>query len=573
VPSRRRRRFDGEARRFLGRQTGEMIPLDPRRHALPLASLAWLALMAAVIAVRPLTPVDETRYLAVAWEMRQSGNWLSLTLNGELYGHKPPLLFWLVNLGWSLFGVSTWWPRLLTGLFGLGALLLLDRLARLLAPERDGIRAMALFVTASSLYWMVFTGAVMFDLMLSFFVVLGALAIARAGLGGGVRAWLLAGVALGLGILAKGPVMLLHLLPLALLGPWWLPVTGTPPRWGPWYRGIGLAVLVGAAIALAWALPAALAGGGAFGREIFWSQSVDRMISTGHHRKAIWYYLATLPLLLLPWLILPTVWRGFAALARGEQTLVLRFSLAWLVPVFIGFSLFKGKQVQYLLPAVPALALLIAAGIDALKTPAKRWEVLVVAAVIAALAATLVVLSGQPRLAHLIDAADRPLVWLTAAALCVAALIAAVAPLRDRVATVATTAAASLTLVIGGYAGAGRAMFDRYEVGPVGRVLSQAQRQGRPTAHFGKYHGQYQFAGRLQKPLEIVPTPTDLLVWAAAHPDGVVVVYAREPLQHRAGAAPELMQKYKGRSVYLWRSADLAGVSGTWQHDGDDGDG
>jgi len=547
-----------------------MKRLHLRRHALPLAGLACLALMVAVIALRPLTPVDETRYLAVAWEMRQSGNWLSLTLNGELYGHKPPLLFWLVNLGWSVFGVNVWWPRLLTGLAGIGALLLLDRLARLLAPQRDDLRAIALFVTAASLYWMVFTGAVMFDLMLAFFVMLGAFAIARAGLGGGVRAWLLVGAAIGFGILTKGPVVLLHLLPLALLGPWWLQAAGAPQRPGSWYRGVGLAVLTGAAIALSWAIPAALAGGGAFGREIFWSQSVDRIVSTEHHRKAIWYYLATAPLLVLPWLFLPTVWRGFAALARGERTLVTRFALAWLVPVLVGFSLFKGKQVQYLLPAVPAFALLAAAGITALQTQAKRWEVLVVAMMFAALAAALIVLSGQARMAHLIQPADRPLVWLTAAAMATAALIAATAPLRDRVTTVAAIAAASVLMVVGGYIGAGRAMFDGYEVTAVGRVLSQAQQQGRPIAHFGKYHGQYQFAGRLLRPLDIVSTPADLLFWAAKRPDGIVIVYAREPLQHRAGAAPAHEQKFKGRTVYLWRGADLAGVSGNWQHDEDD---
>ena len=118
--------------------------VDLRRHALPVAAAFWAALMLAVILMRPLTPVDETRYVTVAWEMRQSGNLLQLRLNGALYGHKPPLLFWLVNAGWSLFGVNEWWPRLLTGLFGLGALALLARLARELAPGRDDVRAMAL---------------------------------------------------------------------------------------------------------------------------------------------------------------------------------------------------------------------------------------------------------------------------------------------------------------------------------------------------------------------------------------------------------------------------------------------
>jgi 4-amino-4-deoxy-L-arabinose transferase-like glycosyltransferase len=552
------------------------MSIDLRRHALPLAALGWLALMIAVIAARPPTPVDETRYLAVAWEMYQSGDWLSLRLNGALYGHKPPLLFWLINLGWGIFGVNVWWPRLLSGLFGLGALWLLDRLARILAPGRDDLRAMALLVTASSLYWMVFTGAVMFDLVLSFFVLLGAFGIARAGSGAGIRAWLLTGAALGLGILTKGPVAALHLLPLALLGPWWLRAAesaASPRRWGPWYAGVGVAVLVGAAIALAWAIPTALAGGGEFGREIFWSQSVDRMVSTDHHLRPFWFYVAMAPVLVLPWLFLPTVWRGFAALAGSGRSLTVRFAAAWLAPVAMGFSLFKGKQIQYLLPEVPAFALLAAAGLSALKTEPKRWEPLAVAMVFAALAVTLVWLSFQPRLAHLVQPADRPWVWLSAAVLAAVAAAVAVAPLRDRVATVTTIAAAGVAVVVGGYAGVGRAVFDGYDIAPVARHLAQAQQQGRPIAHFAKYHGQFHFVGRLTQPIEVIATAPELLAWAQRNPDGVVIVYAREPLTHADGRPPQFRQKFKGRNVYVWRGADLAGVSANWHRVENDGDG
>ena len=77
--------------------------------------------MAAVLAWRPLTAVDETRYATVAWEMWLSGDAISLHLNGALYGDKPPLLFWLINLGWWVAGPSAWWPQLLTSLFALGA--------------------------------------------------------------------------------------------------------------------------------------------------------------------------------------------------------------------------------------------------------------------------------------------------------------------------------------------------------------------------------------------------------------------------------------------------------------------
>ena len=46
---------------------------------------------------RPLMPVDETRYAAVAWEMWTRGDFIVPRLDGLPYDHKPPLLFWLTS--------------------------------------------------------------------------------------------------------------------------------------------------------------------------------------------------------------------------------------------------------------------------------------------------------------------------------------------------------------------------------------------------------------------------------------------------------------------------------------------
>ena len=51
----------------------------------------WCAFMGAALALRPLLPIDETRYLTVAWEMWLDGSYLVPHLNGEIYTHKPPL--------------------------------------------------------------------------------------------------------------------------------------------------------------------------------------------------------------------------------------------------------------------------------------------------------------------------------------------------------------------------------------------------------------------------------------------------------------------------------------------------
>src|SRR5579883_1503643 len=99
---------------------------------LALAVVIWAILVAAGLALRPTLPVDETRYLAVAWEMWTGGNYLVPHLNGIPYHHKPPLLFWLITLGWHVFGVSETWGRLVAPLFALGCLLLSARLAQCL---------------------------------------------------------------------------------------------------------------------------------------------------------------------------------------------------------------------------------------------------------------------------------------------------------------------------------------------------------------------------------------------------------------------------------------------------------
>ena len=65
----------------------------------------WLLLTTTIFFRNPI-PIDETRYLSVAWEMWLRGDFLVPYLNGHTYSHKPPLLFWLFESGWAIFGVN-----------------------------------------------------------------------------------------------------------------------------------------------------------------------------------------------------------------------------------------------------------------------------------------------------------------------------------------------------------------------------------------------------------------------------------------------------------------------------------
>jgi 4-amino-4-deoxy-L-arabinose transferase-like glycosyltransferase len=158
------------------------------------------------------------------------------------------------------------------------------------------------------LLWPGFYTMVQFDLLLAGAVLLALIGLVRAWQGA-ARGWWWMGLGIGLGVLAKGPVVLLHVLPVALLAPWWARER-RPPSWPRWYGGLLLALALGAAIGLAWAWPAALAGGEAYRQAIFFGQHAGRMGAEAPHAEPWWLYLALLPVMLAPWSLWPRVWQG-----------------------------------------------------------------------------------------------------------------------------------------------------------------------------------------------------------------------------------------------------------------------
>jgi hypothetical protein len=124
---------------------------------------------------------------------------------------------------------------------------------------------------------------------------------------------------------------------------------------------------------------------------------------------------------------------------------------------------------------------------------------------------------------------------------------------------VAVVGSASVAMVLSAYAGLGRVALANYDVEPMARRLADLQSAGRPIAHLGKYHGQFQFAGRLRQPLAVFESPDALRRWTADHPDGGVVVYSRVP-PPLPGGEPEFVQRYRGGHLMLWRAEDYARI-------------
>src|SRR5688572_23133268 len=73
---------------------------------------------------------DEGRYAQIPREMLARGDWIVPVLQGEPYLDKPPLIYWLVMLSYSIFGVHDWAARLVPALAVHGTILLTYLLGR-----------------------------------------------------------------------------------------------------------------------------------------------------------------------------------------------------------------------------------------------------------------------------------------------------------------------------------------------------------------------------------------------------------------------------------------------------------
>ena len=525
-------------------------PLAYRLTASAGLMVVWALLVGVSQALRPILPIDETRYTSVAWEMWVRGDFLVPHLNGLPYSEKPPLLFWLMNVGWWAFGVNEWWPRLVPALFGLVNLFLTGELARRLWPDRPALVRLVPAVLLGFVLWSLFMTLIMFDMLVAFCALVALLGLHKARQSvswQGWGAWGIVGVALGLGLLAKGPVALLVPLSVAFLEPWWgrdLPRAGGRLRW---WLGLAGAVVLAAAIGLAWALPAAAAGGEAYGRAILLTQTEERIVRAFTHQHPWWWYLPFLPLLTFPYSLWPPLWKAVARMRSGRLDAGQRFCLAWLVPALVVFSAISSKQPYYLLPLCPAFALFAGRLLE--EEPAvQRWHVLLPLSALALVGVVVLVapaFAGKLRLptwASDVSPGIGVLLLLTAAGFFV--WFGRIFPGRPAAPTLIT-----LAFLLGLHAGFAEVARRAYDMEPISRYLAVLERQGRPIAFVEAYHGQFHFLGRLERPFEVIQGGAEH-AWLLGHPNGRVV-QDLDYMPPGIGRA-EFTQPYREHVLAVW---------------------
>lgn len=483
----------------------------------------WLLLTFSVFFRSP-TPIDETRYLTVAWEMWLRQDFLVPYLNGATYSHKPPLLFWLIQLIWGIFGVSEWAARLVGPLCALLNLYLLRILAKQLWPEEPKVALFAPWVLIATLLWTLFASSTMFDILLGNCVLLGIFGLVKAAEEKHWQGWGCVALAIGLGVLAKGPVILVHLLPIALLMPLWRS-KDIQINYYRWYGLAFLALIGGALVALAWAVPAAIQGGEAYAKAILWSQTADRTITTHLHARPFWWYLPFLPLFIFPWVAWPCVWQSLRPLHWASDQGV-RLCTLWFVSGVLIFSLIQSKQVHYLVPLLPAFSLLITRLLVKSKKPVKLSSELVVPLFFCIVGIFLLLMPAIPFFAKLAWVQGMDFFW-GGSVLAIGLMLLALTFYLRHLSILMVSSSVVIAVFIGficffQYTG------EAYDLKPAAEQVKSLQAEGARIAYVNNYQGQFHFLARLTQPIEVVPY-NQLLSWATEHPKGYLMSVEKQP--------------------------------------------
>ncbi len=328
----------------------------------------WLPVLAAA-AVYGLTPIgraiadaDEGIYVHIPQQMLERGDWITPYVNGVRSFDKPPLLYWLIALSYTLFGQSEFAARIPSIAGVCGTTFLVQRIGKLLAGPQAGMAAGLAF--ALSVGTFLFTLEVMHDILLVFFLTLAmycSVLVDRAErprppavLGLFAAA---AGAFLAKGLL--GPALAAGVIALQAAVQRRLPKL-------PW-RWLLAGALLFAALALPWHIAMEWRNPG-FLRVYFYQEQILRFLGK---REPVDY--ESVPLVLF-WALLPVwafPWSLFLVGARrlGRAAVL---PACWVGLAFVFFSA-SSRLEHYAFPMLPPLAIL--AGMRLAGAPgASVWE-------------------------------------------------------------------------------------------------------------------------------------------------------------------------------------------------------
>jgi len=333
--------------------------------------------------------------------------------------------------------------------------------------------------------------------------------------------------------------------------------------------------------------------------------------------QPMYWYLVLLPIALLPWVVWPLVYSRLLHIKGRPPAIGLIFCLVWVVPALLVLSMLGPRQPQFLLPLLPAFALLVSFllfneelidhgekrfsmsllfptilfGLLLIAiplAPAQPWipqnllaippavgmgllafVLLVIGLPASGLGGRIIIITGGVLLA-LIPALPHleflpAMLWeipvyvgIGVALFGVALTWIPVLTLDQRIVRNAVFSMAIVTALMGWYYAGDN---NRDNIRRSAQFLASMEQRQVPVAHVGEYVGQYHYYGRLTRTITSV-SPEILGAWVAQNPRGVVITYTNgwQPDLRRPGGALLHSAPFADTEIHIWKASSLAGA-------------
>jgi 4-amino-4-deoxy-L-arabinose transferase-like glycosyltransferase len=311
---------------------------------------------------------NEGLYAEIPREMLASHDWRQWViphLNGLPYMEKPPLLYWLTALSFSLFGISEWSARLVPALSALACVALLINFGNAVRKPQVGRLAALMFVSGIGVA--VMSRTLMFDMLLTATLTAALMFAYRYFVEHKLPLlrWMYASLALA--VMAKGAValVLFGAVMLSLLVPQMFR-EGLGATLRCWLRWQGLLIFL--AIAVPWHVAASLVEP-IFPWFYFINEHILRFLGKrephDYYSGPWWYYLPRMLIYLFPWsfLILGLLQRSTQSAGVEHRDLSRFLLFAWVMPLLF-FSVSSAKANYYLIVVMPFAACQLALALE-----------------------------------------------------------------------------------------------------------------------------------------------------------------------------------------------------------------
>ncbi|HMK49797.1 MAG TPA: glycosyltransferase family 39 protein [Thermodesulfovibrionales bacterium] len=346
-----------------------------RKYVIALAAIAVFISFFRLGAVT-LFDVDEAVFAQATKEMVESGDWITPTYNGVNRYDKPIFFYWLMAGSYKAFGINEFAARFPSALSGILLAMSLFLFAAQFGNAREAFYAAVSFLV--SVYFFMYSHAAVTDMALSLFITLSLFSFFLSLKKNHLFIYGFYAFS-ALAFLTKGLIGIVFPFGIAII---YLFASEQ-------FRGIRKvfdlkAVFVFLVVALPWYTAEYMANGNEFIQQLFIKHHFARYAGViSGHKGPIYYYVPVMIAGLFPWIaFLPAGITAVISRIRSRRDIRAGhddpglFLLTWFCFIFAFFSFSTTKLPNYILPAIPAVSILISKGMFRNTEPSDfRWAV------------------------------------------------------------------------------------------------------------------------------------------------------------------------------------------------------